>query len=133
MTQFCNTHYYDDKIKDIYDQIIEADECNHSLKSFDEVVSAIYDLIKHGSFKDNTLKKNVHRTLSLFRTDCINNIDHNGIRVEDLLPRIWRKLPLDDPNAISYFLEQLADIITMGPCNNGRINRLVQVYKCLVN
>lgn len=131
MTELLNTHFYDDKIKAIYEQTVAEDKSTAGLKGFDQTVTEIFGLTKASS-RDDSVKDDVYRALLLLRQDSRNNIDHNGIRVEDLLPRIWRILPADDPESVFYFLEQLADIVRSGPCNNGRINRLVQVYKCLV-
>jgi hypothetical protein len=137
MTELLNTHYYDNKVKDIYMKLLANDTMYPlaTLKEFRIVVQEIFEFIRR--FKTSSgvvekMKQNAYRTLVLFKQDVKNNKDQNGLSVEDILPRIWRILVKDDPDAIIYFIEQLADIITMGPCNNGRINRLVQVYKCLV-
>jgi hypothetical protein len=137
MTELLNTHYYDNKVKDIYMKLLANDTIYPlaTLKEFRIVVQEIFEFIRF--FKTSSgvvekMKQNAYRTLVLFKQDVKNNKDQNGLSVEDILPRIWRILAKDDPDAIVYFIEQLADIITMGPCNNGRINRLVQVYKCLV-
>lgn len=128
-----DTHFYDDKIKVVYDQSVANDKSTVGLKTFDQTVTDIFELTKTAKV-DDAVKDDVYRSLLLLRRDSRNNVDHNGIRVEELLPRIWRILPVDDTDTdtIFYFLEQLADIVRSGPCNNGRINRLVQVYKCLV-
>lgn len=135
MTDLLNTHYYDNKVKDIYMKLLIDDNGPTEFKDFEIVLQEIFEFLrvfKKGSGTVEQMKQNAYRTLVLFKQDSNNNKDQNGLSVEDILPRIWRILAKDDPDAIVYFIEQLADIITMGPCNNGRINRLVQVYKCLV-
>jgi hypothetical protein len=135
MTDLLNTHYYDNNVKDIYIKLLADDTSVPESKDFEIVLQEIFEFLrvfKKSSEVVEQMKQNAYRTLVLFKQDITNNKDQNGLSVEDILPRIWRILAKDDPDAIIYFIEQLADIITMGPCNNGRINRLVQVYKCLV-
>ena len=77
------------------------------------------------------LCQSARATLELFKNDSKNNVDCNGLNVEDIFPRVWRRVEkLNLLNSL-YILEQLADVTDSGKCNNGRINRLVQIYFCL--
>jgi len=134
-----NTHFYDGKVKEIYQNVIQLDKSEIELMDLSTTLQEIFIFVRDFKMSDGStnnnleqLKKDAYRTLVLFKQDTKNNIDGNGLSVDDLLPRVWRILPREDPDSIIYFIEQLADVITRGPCNNGRINRLLQVYKCLV-
>jgi hypothetical protein len=135
-----NTHDYDKDARIIYEDLIAADpQKNEPLLPFPIVLQQLLNLINSLPSKSTEMiliKKQACQTLILFKNDPVNNKDQYGLTVEDILPRIWRayltqKQKIEDN--ILYFIEQLSDIKTMGSCNNGRINRLLQVYNCLVN
>lgn len=127
-----NTHDYDNNAREIYSALVAADpKKNEPLTEFPIVLQQVFIFIQ--SFRGPVqLKNNAHLALILFKQDTKNNRDQSGLTVEDILPRIWRLLDRSDHDSILYFVEQLADIKTMGSCNNGRINRLLQVYNCLI-
>lgn len=121
-----NTHFYDHQIKKNYDELIARDQVPPTA-DFHHTVGEMIQYVQQFPGHPR-LKQQAHASLMLFLRDSKNNMDHNGIRVEDLLPRIWAHMNTQEV----YFLEQLADISASGPCNNGRINRLLQIYACLV-
>ena len=137
-----NTHDYDKEARSIYTKLVAADpHKDQPLVEFAIVLQQIFLFVR--DFKTNkpgtisppelqALKHQAYQALVLFKQDTRNNRDQFGLTVEDILPRVWRALDRSDPDSIIYFVEQLSDIKTMGSCNNGRINRLLQVYNCLV-
>jgi hypothetical protein len=132
-----NTHDYDNKVKEIYQKLITEDKSEDPLTNFTIVLQEVFIFVRDFQTINPTpelpqLKSDAYKTLVLFKKDTKSNSDQNGLSVEDLLPRIWRVIDRNEPDSIIYFIEQLADVITKGPCSNGRINRLLQVYKCLV-
>lgn len=134
-----NTHDYDKDARHVYESLILADpKKNEPLIPFTIVLQQIFLFIQSYKPQKQThqelhmLKNHAYQTLVLFKQDPTGNRDQSGLTVDDILPRVWRALDRSDHDSIIYFVEQLADIKTMGSCNNGRINRLLQVYNCLV-
>lgn len=125
MSKLQQTHFYDGKFKDKYKKMILID--NRELLKSETFESSIRFITKIS--QNNSLKRNINRTINLFLNDKKNNYDPtSGIKIEDLLPLITRFIKHYDISGQEIFLEQISDIIKMGSCCQGRINRLVQFY-----
>lgn len=101
-------------------------------KPLPQVLQEIAHFVQMSSVFSTHLQKGAIDTLYLFHRDAKNNVDANGVNVENLLPLIWRRIDKRDHAAVLYFVEQLADVSQSGPCSNGRINRLLQLYSALL-
>ena len=123
-----NTHDYDELLKENYKELIKKDKKNLiQPPSFDRTISEIYFYIR--SLKFTLENKNAVDAIILMKNDLKNNYDQiNDIRVEDILPRVWRFVKKYEKSGIQIFIEQLAEIVTSGPCAQGRTTRLYQFY-----
>lgn len=64
-------------------------------------------------------------SLAMINNTKDNQDDSNDVDAMDILANI---LANDYDNILSIFEEQLADIITLGQCPQGRTTRLLQIY-----
>ena len=123
-----DTHAYDTQIKDLYKNYIKDDKENLiQPKNFKITLTEIYNVII--SFPYDNILHNALQTLNLIASDIKNNYDNlNNINFEELLPHTWRFIKYYDRTGIYLFLEQLSEIITNGPCAQGRVTRVFQFY-----
>ncbi len=131
---FTNTHFYDSCIKQVYKECVECDMVttpsgvNRETPSW-ESFSALLGEASAEIIGDSLMSCSARRALELFQRDPSQNVDGNGLNVQEIFPRVWQRVRELGLQNAPYVLEQLADIVDSGPCSNGRINRLVQLYK----
>lgn len=115
-----NTHFYDGKLKELVKHL-DGD----APVDFDETIA---DIAQDSEDLEHPYINNVTKCLELFKRDKTGNKDNaNNITVENLLPIVWDnvKKNYDDSGKIIFY-EQLSDIVTSGPCAQGRTTRLIQ-------
>jgi len=121
-----NTHYYDGKLKERY-QELQQDNLASSL-SISETLEEIRTLIKEVKHPQRV---KLYRMLQKLQHDNQGNYDaKNQIHVKDLLPLVWAHVKDYEVGAQMLFLEQILDIYR-GPCPQGRTTRLLQCVEIL--
>ena len=122
-----NTHDYDGHLKDYYKTLVLND--NNEYESFEKVLDLIFADLKNLRSKYPQFQNSSNRVLAslqLLESDRKNNYDPiNDIRVEDLLPRVWKKVSVDESIRFVFY-EQIIDILEKGSCSQGRVTRLIQ-------
>jgi len=118
-----NTHYYDGKMKNRYQELLNITPVPPTLK---ETKKEITQLINMQSELSPTQKikaiKMLHKLIPRQKT----NYDiPNDIWVPDLLPLVWYHVKNFESGAQKVFLEQIIDIYK-GSCPAGRTTRLIQ-------
>lgn len=121
-----NTHDYDTRLSKIL--TTKKDINNNEYNLFINCLKEINNFINHDKSIDIKLKMNAQKTIHLLANDRNNNYDKlNKINVELLLPITWNKIKkINELTIYNLFVEQLSDIITSGPCSQGRTTRLIQ-------
>ena len=121
-----NTHDYDTRLTKILNT--KKNVTNNEYNLFINCLKEINNFINHDKSIDIKLKMNAQKTIHLLANDRNNNYDElNKINVELLLPIIWNKIKqINELTIYDLLVEQLSDIITSGPCSQGRTTRLIQ-------
>jgi len=116
-----NTHDYDGKLANAGLPLALAEN------NFADLVLKLKSLNK-----DHALVTQVDACLELFLNNHAGNYDFSdNIHISQLLPSIFVKIAkAEEPSDTNFIWEQLADIITMGSCPQGRVKRLLQIYMC---
>lgn len=130
-----NVHRYDGKLSNLYKSLTNWDKKNLKLNiNFKETIREMtVCVIKryNGKFKKMTLK-----VISIIANDANTMRNHdpsNDIKVEDILPRIWRFYRELSPDDQYIFFEQVCDFMR-GLCPQGRAGaRLFQLYSILIS
>jgi len=118
-----NTHFYDTKLKELYQHMLELDN-----KALQKPLPLKVTVAEIRSSAHDCDRGKLNRVLSMLESNDINNYDPaNNIHVHDLLPRVWRFVKNYEDTARAGFYEQLIDILS-GSCSQGRTTRLIQFY-----
>ena len=118
------THSYDHKLKDIYNNYTFL---KTTLNSTD-IINEINNLKTKILSSTHIQKTLAIKSIDLIINDKKNNIDHtNNIQADILLYYVAKRADecLDD------IILQLSDIVSKGPCAQGRCTRLGQLFFCL--
>jgi len=119
-----NTHDYDTHLSKVMmtKRDITTEENELFLKCILEICTE-----RNKYVTDLLMMENVRKSLILLVHDSSNNYDDkNKIRVELLLPKVWENVKKGDESLHYLFYEQISDIVTAGPCSQGRTTRLIQ-------
>jgi hypothetical protein len=124
-----NTHDYDGKInidRSLLEEQVDEESLIKILNNLQELLSKWTGNLQ--------IKIQAQASLSLLMSDKNNNYDPcENINVSQLLPRILKHLELtnDTVEDITFIWEQFGDITGSGPCSQGRVKRLLQIYLSL--
>lgn len=126
-----DTHYYDNKLKD--ELVIST---NISKLDMGPIFPEFKRILEQN--QENGLYPTAIQALNLIEKDveCSGNYDStNQFRADTILYLLYQKLkkfdsppPGIDKGLINVIMEGLSDIITSGPCPQGRSTRLYQLY-----
>tara|TARA_R110001599_G_scaffold318151_1_gene527683 strand:+ start:98 stop:493 length:396 start_codon:yes stop_codon:yes gene_type:complete len=121
------THDYDTRLTKV--MTTKKDVSNEEFKKFIKCLTEINNFLNQDCSLKIQSKINAQKTLHLLANDRQNNYDErNKIHTELLLPIIWNKIKsYNELTMYDIFVEQLNDIITSGPCAQGRTTRLIQL------
>jgi len=119
-----DTHFYDGKLSAVN---------LPSRLSERELTLNIFKLVHLN--KNHDYIPQVSKTLNLFLRDRARNFDaSDGVHLSQLLPNIIAHIEKStDKDDTNYIWEQIADITSSGPCAQGRIKRLIQIYYSILN
>ena len=130
-----NVHQYDGKLGKLYKPLSEWDNThlilNLDFKTCIREMTVCVNKRYEGQFKKMTLK-----VINIINSDVDTMRNHdpsNNIKVEDILPRIWRFYRELSPDDQYIFFEQVCDFMR-GLCPQGRAGaRLFQLYSILMS
>jgi len=109
------THFYDGKWMEIYQQIKTKYPSNISFRTACQQIVEQYQQTTH--------------IINMMLIDKRGNYDPiNELNLEDILPLTWEYIK--DTELKSLFIEQLLDIKN-GPCPQGRTTRVFQILQLL--
>lgn len=130
-----NVHQYDGKLGKLYKPLREWDnkhlKLNLTFKNCIREMTVCVNKRYDGKFKKMTL--NVINIINADANTMSNHDPTNNIKVEDILPRIWRFYRELSPDDQFVFFEQVCDFMR-GLCPQGRAGaRLFQLYSILIS
>ena len=129
-----DVHTYDGELGDNYQKLIKwDDQFLPSSPNFNVCMEEIKQYIL--ALADHKLQSIGQKIYNILMQDSQNNYDpSNKIKVEDILPRVWRFYRFNDDSDDKFvFMQQFLDI-SRGTCPQGRAGaRFYQLYHMLIN
>jgi hypothetical protein len=125
-----NTHFYDGKLKERYQEIQASIPQSEELPTLEVCYKEIFQLIREQKAKKGQTAAGVLNKLKSQTGNPANHDTRSNIRVDDLLPLVWYHVRGYDQSAKRLFVEQIAEM-RGGMCPQGRVTRLIQMVELL--
>ena len=121
-----NTHYYDGKLP-------ISETCNFIEKQYLAILGEMERYIKEG-YKGGYNKSVILSSICILRDPKKTFDNKDNIDARHLIVCIWSRINIKEmwEGDHDYFYEQIHDIVASGPCPQGVVKRVYQIYQCLI-